>query len=451
MRKPAVRMPLESRVARRVGASSRWCLVALSLSFAGIATHAAQRQTPVRDVESPTRLLTSAEGRLILDVAWQQDLPVRGSQDCSHLVHRIYSNAGFEYPYASSNDIYAGSESFARVKYPHAGDLIAWPGHVGIVVDPARHSFFSLVRSGLGEQDYTAPYWRSRGIARFYRFKISRSRELTAANVAAESSDDSRSSKPFVGPIPAARASSYDHSSDRPPIGASAKSTTNRPAQQRYSSVQTSQSAAADDDEPLTASDADSDRPPAANVRSRSQVYGPPAPHDDLPAEKNPAPVAMAGSVMVSTSSVVPTRDEVAQSISDWGDSFGIASRDDDPFKSALPVVIIEQFSVEKVEIKHNRGSARLTVDSRVSIAHGVVQTKRRHEKIRWELRRTETGWEATPPADRIYLSQDAAVKNFTAQLAQIAASNGAAQHNEAVLQQEAQLAGLLKMLLQKK
>lgn len=451
MRRPAVRMPFDTRVARRVAAGSRWCLVALWLGFAGIATHAAQRQTPIREVESPARLLTSAEGRSILDVAWQQDLPARGSQDCSHLVHQIYSNAGFEYPYASSNEIYAGSESFARVKYPHGGDLIAWPGHVGIVVDPARHSFFSLVRSGLGEQDYTAPYWRSRGLARFYRFRINRSRELSASNVAAESSDDIRSSKPFVGPIPAARASSYDHSSDRPPVAASAKSTTHRPAQQQYPGGRTSQSAAADEDEQLTASDVDSDRPPAANVRSGPQVYGPPAPHDDLPAEKNPAPVAMAGSVMVSTLSVVPTRDEVARSISDWGDSFGTASRDDDPFKTALPVLIVEQFSVEKVEIKHDRGSARLTVDSRVSVAHGVVQTKRRHEKIRWELRRTDSGWEATPPTDRIYLSQDAAVKNFTAQLARLAASDGAAQHNEAVLQQEAQLAGLLNMLLQKK
>ena len=451
MRKPAVKMPVDSRVARRVGAGSRWGFVALWLGIAGIATHAAQQPTPVRDVESPTRLLTSAEGRTILDVAWQQDLPARGSQDCSHLVHQIYSNAGFEYPYASSNEIYAGSESFARVKYPHAGDLIAWPGHVGIVVDPARHSFFSLVRSGLGEQDYTAPYWRSRGIARFYRFRISRSRELSAVNVAAGSSDDSTSSKPFVGPIPAARATSYDHSSDRPPVAALAKSTTHRPAQQQYPGGRTSQSAAAEDDEPLSASDADSDRPPAANVRSGPQVYGPPAPRDDAPTEKSSAPIAVAGSIMVSTSSVVPTRDEVALSISDWGNSFGNGSRDDDPFKSVLPVVIVEQFNVEKVEIKHNRGSARLTIDSRVSVTHGVVQTKRRHEKIRWELRRTDSGWEATPPADRIYVSQDAAVKNFTAQLAQIAASNGAAQHNEAVLQQEAQLAGLLNVLLQKK
>lgn len=451
MRKSAIAMSLDSRAARCAGSALPSCLVMLWFGFAGIATHAAQRPTAVRDVESPTRLLTSAEGRSILDVAWQQDLPARGSQDCSHLVHQIYSNAGFEYPYASSNEIYAGSESFARVKYPHAGDLIAWPGHVGIVVDPARHSFFSLVRSGLGEQDYTAPYWRSRGVARFYRFRINQSRELTAANVAAESSDVSGSSKPFVGPIPAQSAAAYDRTSDRPPTAAAVKSTANRSLQRQSATSKMSKNAVAEDDEPYTTEVGDSDRPPPANVRSGSKVYGAPATHDDLPTEKNSAPVAMSGSVMVSTTSVVPTRDEVAQSISDWGNSFGNGSRNDDPFKSALPVVIVEQFSVEKVETKHNRGSARLTVDSRVSIAHGAVQTKRRHEKIRWELRRTETGWEATPPADRLYLSQDAAVKNFTAQLAQLAASDGALQHNEAVLQQEAQLAGLLNALLQKK
>jgi|GEM_PF-574352 len=451
MGKPAVRMAVNSRAARCFGGAVPSCLLVLWFGFASIATQGAQRPTPVRNVESPSRLLTSEEGRSILNVAWQQDLPAHGTQDCSHLVHQIYSNAGFEYPYASSFAIYSGNEYFARVKFPRAGDLIAWPGHVGIVVDPLQHTFYSLVRTGLDEQNYRSPYWRSRGVARFYRFRVSLSRELAATNAAEPSNDGSSSSKPFVGPIPAQRASIYDHSSDRPPRVASTRSTTNRIAQQQSSGPRTGNSAAGEDDEPSSASNPDSDRPPATNVRSASNVYGPPAPHDDLPAEKIPAPMVVPGSVIVSTSNVIPTRDEVAQSISDWSDSFGNASRDDDPFKSALPVVIVDQFRVEKIEIKHNRGSARLAIDSRVSIAQGVVQTKRRHEKIRWEARRTDSGWELTPPADRIYLSHDVAVKNFATQLAQIAASDGAAQHQEAALQHEAQLAGLLNVLLQKK
>jgi hypothetical protein len=451
MRKPAAEMPVASRVARCIGGALQSCLVVVWFVFASIATHAAQRRTPVADSESPTQLLTSAEGRSILDAAWQQDLPARGTQDCSHLVHQIYSNAGFEYPYASSNEIYAGSENFARVKYPHAGDLIAWPGHVGIVVDPARHSFFSLVRSGLGEQDYSAPYWRSRGVARFYRLRVSRLHELAAANKSETSNDGAKSSKPFVGPIPARRAVIYDRSSDRPPVTAPVKSSANRSQRIQSDSSQTAKSTVADDDEPGIAPEADSDRPPTANPRRTSQVYGPPVPHEDSPPENKPASIASPGSVIISTSSAIPTRAEVAQSISGWAETFGNSVRDDDPFKSALPVMIVEQFSVEKIEVKHSHGWARVAVDSKFSIEAGAIQAKRRHEKIRWELRLADSGWEATPPTGRIYLPHEVAVKNLAAQLAQISASEGAAQHQEAVLQQEAQLAALLNALLQKK
>jgi hypothetical protein len=56
------------------------------------------------------------------------------------------------------------------VRAPQAGDLVVWRGHVGIVIDPKEHSFFSSVRSGPDTQFYDSPYWRSRGIARFFRY-----------------------------------------------------------------------------------------------------------------------------------------------------------------------------------------------------------------------------------------------------------------------------------------
>jgi hypothetical protein len=58
------------------------------------------------------------------------------------------------------------------VRAPQAGDLVVWRGHVGIVIDPKEHSFFSSVRSGPDTQFYDSPYWRSRGIARFFRYVI---------------------------------------------------------------------------------------------------------------------------------------------------------------------------------------------------------------------------------------------------------------------------------------
>jgi hypothetical protein len=132
----------------------------------------AQTALPGKENSPNARLMNVAEGRAIVRMAFQGDEREQESKDCSHVVHAVYSNAGFAYPYASSFEIYSGDDNFARVKYPRAGDVIAWPGHVGIVVNPAQHSFFSLVRTGLGEQDYESAYWRSRGRPRFYRYRV---------------------------------------------------------------------------------------------------------------------------------------------------------------------------------------------------------------------------------------------------------------------------------------
>jgi hypothetical protein len=111
-------------------------------------------------------------------------------------------------------------------------------------------------------------------------------------------------------------------------------------------------------------------------------------------------------------------------------------------------VVIFERLQVERLELKRGHGWARVQIDSKVSIAGGSMDFKRRGEKIRWELRRTESGWEAVRPTDRIYLPRDAAVRNLAAQLARLAESESAAAHQETVLQQESQLAKLLNALL---
>ena len=91
-------------------------------------------------------------------------------RDCSHLVHAIYERAGFPYPYADSEDLYDGAERFRRVSHPEPADLIVWHGHVGIVVRPSGHKFFSFLRTGPGLDDYRSRYWRSRGEPRFYRY-----------------------------------------------------------------------------------------------------------------------------------------------------------------------------------------------------------------------------------------------------------------------------------------
>jgi len=141
----------------------------------------AQTALPAKEDAPNARLMSVAEGRAIVRTALQGDGREQGARDCSHAVHAVYATAGFAYAYASSFEIYSGDDNFARVKYPRAGDVIAWPGHVGIVVHPAQHSFFSLVRTGLGEQDYESAYWRSRGRPRFYRLRIGNGAVLSAA------------------------------------------------------------------------------------------------------------------------------------------------------------------------------------------------------------------------------------------------------------------------------
>jgi cell wall-associated NlpC family hydrolase len=118
----------------------------------------------------PRQTLTADDGLSILAAALDSRPRVRSENDCSHLAHAIYQRAGFPYTYASSSDLFDGIVSFERVSHAQPGDLIVWRGHVGIVVKPSRHIFFSLMSSGPGIDDWESSYWRARGHARFYRY-----------------------------------------------------------------------------------------------------------------------------------------------------------------------------------------------------------------------------------------------------------------------------------------
>jgi len=131
---------------------------------------------------APTvRLLSLDEGLSILGAALESRVRLAPNADCSHLVHDIYDRAGFPYPYARSSDLYAGIGEFRRVTHPQAGDLVTWPGHAGIAISALQHTFYSALRSGLGVEDYEAPYWKSRGRPRFYRYVKSGPASLNAA------------------------------------------------------------------------------------------------------------------------------------------------------------------------------------------------------------------------------------------------------------------------------
>jgi len=152
------------------------CILALCGSVASPAQDAGQSPTARLPTDSRSshknryRTLSKGDRSSVVAVAMDSKKTRRAGRDCSHLVHLIYQNAGFPYPYADSEDLYDGAKGFQRVAHPQAADLVVWRGHVGIVIHPAQHQFFSLLSSGPGVDDYRSRYWKSRGQPRFYRY-----------------------------------------------------------------------------------------------------------------------------------------------------------------------------------------------------------------------------------------------------------------------------------------
>src|SRR5882762_656455 len=130
----------------------------------------ASREADTDPRSSATRSLNQSEGLAILGAALESRRRGKSGSDCSHLVQAIYERAGFPYSYVNSSELYAGIDQFRRVAIPQPGDLAVWRGHVGIVVNPVQHSFFSLLRSGRGVEAYDSSYWKRRGAPRFFRY-----------------------------------------------------------------------------------------------------------------------------------------------------------------------------------------------------------------------------------------------------------------------------------------
>src|SRR5262249_17327561 len=126
-----------------------------------------------RPADVPPRLVSAAEGETIVEAAWELRRGLNPKPDCSHFVQAVYARAGFFYDYASSREIFAGVTGFRRVRKAQAGDLVVWQGHMGIVIDPREHSFYSSVLSGFAIENYQSNYWlRKNGNPRFYRFVV---------------------------------------------------------------------------------------------------------------------------------------------------------------------------------------------------------------------------------------------------------------------------------------
>ena len=162
--------------AKTTATANLMCGLALSLAWAGAEPARSNASSPIRPsttgthAPKPVRTLSQDDRLSVIAAALDPKVRQHSVRDCSHLVHAIYERAGFGYSYASSSDLYIGVEGFQQVPQPQPGDLVVWRGHVGIVIRPSRHVFFSLMSRGPGIDDYGSPYWASRGRARFLRY-----------------------------------------------------------------------------------------------------------------------------------------------------------------------------------------------------------------------------------------------------------------------------------------
>jgi cell wall-associated NlpC family hydrolase len=148
------------------------CLIVLAVSMSKRST--AQEIQPritkfTSGLQSPD--LPQAEPLDAKDFLVQLGTQIHDTElDCSHFVQYLYEQAGLYYGYAPSRILYGGMEPFRRVRHPEAGDLIVWPGHVGVVVDPDEETFLSAVRSGVKTMSYQSSYWKRRGRPHFLRY-----------------------------------------------------------------------------------------------------------------------------------------------------------------------------------------------------------------------------------------------------------------------------------------
>src|SRR5580692_4463067 len=337
--------------------------------------------------ESPTehRLLTANEGLAILGAALDSRHRASDfSSDCSHFVHALYERAGFPFEYASSSDLYQGTDEFRQVATPQPGDLAVWRGHAGIVVNPAQHSFFSVLHSGPGVDSYDSPYWRQRGQPRFFRYL------KPASSGVRKSSILTASWQPTV----LNDAEPYESATDGQPSQISERPSSEAAATPKL----------------------------AKNMSVNSEAFR-----------------------VVILTSVRPKSDQVSAAFLQACNDSVEQLRARDLFRSAEPLVVFDHFEVKKVHITGNQGWIEIQLDELFSLTEGKAEIHKQSERQRWALRREDKkSWKLTPSRNAIYLPQNTAERVLAHELSQLTEETP---DNASGTQEKARLVRLLDVL----
>jgi NlpC/P60 family len=350
-------------------------------------------QTPVRTPSAQNtataQLLTSEEGLAVLGAALESRHHKAASGDCSHLVNAIYAQAGFSYSYASSSELYAGVRQFQRVTSPQPGDVVVWPGHTGIMINPGQHSFFSALRTGHGVELYDAPYWKAKGRPRFFR---------------------------YVKTMP-------------PPVLSAATRTGNpKPATLRPAALR-------------------NEAGPAE--RTAAIKSPPPAPSSERPELQLQAQLASPAIPRIQVvNAALPKPEQVHAAMEQIFNSTEEALRGQDIFALRTSLVSFDQIAVTQVSVKGNQGWAEVKISGPSVLAAGKANLQKTAEQQRWPLtRRDSDQWELILPLDTVYLPRDRAARVLAHQLATLTDDSSPAAHSP---EKKAELARLLNALLKR-
>ena len=347
----------------------RFIFVALCLATASAAL--SQNVRPASAEAPGPRPIGRMEGRKILATIPTVDAKSESETDCSHLVHDVYEQAGFPYDYASSRELYIGSTNFTRVRAPQAGDLVVWRGHVGIVIDPKEHSFFSSVRSGLDTQFYDSPYWRSRGIARFFRYMTEK-------------------------PLPSGRTLEATRHADQQPLQAASRSSENRPPSRL----------------PKPAPASASNSAPAVETSSSATV--------ETPRE-----------VVLQVARKNPSPDEVAAAFVEMNQDSGESLRTRSLNSLGKPIIVYREVRVSAMQIKGKRGTALVRIESLGAPPNTQTGSQLRWKEQSLEFEKTKRGWVMSPIREAAYVKREVALQVLSARLAELAQNTDATPEQE--------------------
>jgi hypothetical protein len=281
-------------------------------------------------------------------------------------VNAVYAQAGLDYEYANSNDIFDGIESFRRVQTPQPGDLIVWQGHIGIVVDPREHSFYSSVLSGFAIENYRSDYWASRGRTRFYRY--------------------------LVDQVHGARLLAYVNARQViPPLnqrsGLAAWSTSNHDAHPP---------------------DGAGNEFPAGNTGGKL----------------TDGDTELFNAVFVSPSRN-PSREEVHAAIIRATGTNGERLLRAAAVDSHPSIMVVDGFTVVEINIHDRSGWAEVDVRETASVQYGKTESKPTTERWRLTLRRENQGWILLLPQNRVHLQRDQAIRALADHLAFVSGAQG--------------------------